>query len=281
MQLFQRQLPKRCNLYLASDTHVGSLLTHYDGIETLKELVLSDKNARLIHLGDLCEAIMVDDNKRFDPTTQDLSILTPMQQYQRFVEIFRPLSKQLLYVNDGNHDLKHLRTMNFVQYVCSEIGVPYGTYTSKLTVCDDKGRDRFKIFTGHGWGSIRSLAGGPVRRKANMKVSLQQKLEGKAGDCVLMAMGHTHRTIVSRPERELYMTDDSARLIQNYTQSPQMSDYIPPNLRWYVNTGNFLKNQLLGVSGYAERAGYDPMPLGFIKVIVDEWQIVDVKKIFV
>jgi len=224
---------------------------------------------------------MVDDNKRFDPTTQDLTILTPMQQYQRFVEIFRPLAKQILYVNDGNHDLKHLRVMNFVQSICTEMGVPYGTYTSKLTVCDDKGRNRFKIYTGHGWGSLTSGADDPIRRKSNMKLSLKRKLAGKAADCVLMAMGHSHKLIVSRPERELYMIDDGAKLTQRYTTAQQDGEYIPAHLRWYVNTGSFLKNQILGASGYAERAGYDPVPLGFTKVVIEDWKIVDVKKIYV
>jgi predicted phosphodiesterase len=280
MQLFTRQLPKKCNLYLAGDTHVGSLLTHYDGINQIKESVLSDRNARLIFVGDLCESILTDDNKRFDPTTQDLQILTPMQQYQRFVEIFEPVAKQIVYINSGNHDYKHIRIMDFVETICKQLGVPYGTYTSKLTVQDDKGRNRFKIFTGHGWGSLSSTADDPIRRKSNMKLSLKRKLMNKAADCVLMACGHTHKLIISRPEKELYMTDDGSRLIQNYTEAPQNAPNIPAHLRWYVNTGNFLKNQVIGASGYAERAGYDPSEMGYVKVIIEDWQIADVKKVY-
>ena len=279
MQLFQRKLPDQCNIYLLGDLHIGSMLTHYHGIEDIKQTILNDPIGYVILMGDLAEAILVDDNKRFDPTTQDLTVLTPGDQYRRFVEIFSPLKDRILFSLAGNHDLKHLRIANFVEEACRELSIPYGTYTSKLTVVGGaKNRLRFKIYVGHGWGHMDSVADDPIRREANMQLRLKKLLQYKAGDCILMAMGHTHKLLVAKPTKELYITDDGKALKQHYTVSIQNSAYIPPYLRWYANTGSFLRNQTLGTSGYAERAGYDPCELGCIKVIVED-QIVDVLKI--
>jgi hypothetical protein len=281
MQLFQKQLPKKCDLILASCVHIGSKLTHYDGIAQLKDELLSKPTNRMIFLGDLCEAILVDDSKRFDPDTQDLEILTPGQQYQRFIDIFKPCAKQILYINTGNHDYKHIKTIDLVDWVCHELKVPYGTYSSKMAVTDGKGRVRFKVYTTHGNGGISSIADDPIRKLANMKLGLKRKLSPLAADCYLMAMAHTHRLIVSPPENELYLTDNGETLKQHYTTAEQDASYIPAHLRWYVNTGSFLKNQILGASGYAERAMYSPVELGYVKALVEDWQIIDIQKMLV
>jgi hypothetical protein len=279
MRLFQKKLPRNCNLLLASCTHIGSILTHYAGLEQLKDELLSDPTNRLIFMGDLCEAILVDDVKRFDPKTQDLTILTPGDQYQRFIDIFKPCAKQILYINTGNHDYKHIKTIDLVEWVCQQLKVPYGTYSSKLTVLDSKGRSRFKIYTTHGNGSISSIADDPIRKLANMKLGLKRKLAPLAADCYLQAMAHTHKLIVSPPERELYITDNGEALKQNYTVAQQDAEYIPAHLRWYINTGSFLKNQILGASGYAERAMYAPVELGYARVVIEDYQIVNAQKV--
>ena len=278
MQLFTHALPQKFNLYLASDFHVGCVLTDYDRIGQLVDMVRSKPSNRLIVLGDLAESIAVDD-KRFDEETVDKTLITPMRQYERVTDILRPVAKQILYINDGNHDYKLSKYINFIRdVVCKQLEVPYGTYSSKLTVTDSKGKTRFKLFTTHGYGNVSSHADDPIRRKSNMKLSLKRKLAAKAADCVLMAMGHTHKLVISRPERSLYLTDSGEYIKQHYTQTAQERAYIPDHLRWYVNTGSFLKLFALGCSGYAERFGYDPVELGAVQIEIDGG-IQDVKKI--
>ena len=278
MQLFLKTLPKKCNIYLASDLHVGSLNTHYVGIQHFVDSVNSDPDGFAIIIGDLAEAICVDD-KRFDPETADLSLPTPVRQYQKVVEILRPIADKILYINDGNHDYKLSNVINFIRdVVCKDLNIKYGTYSSKIAILNEKGKVRFKIFTTHGSRSISSSADDPIRQKANMKLSLKRILHQKAADCVVMACGHTHKLIVSRPERSLFLTDNKKWIKQNYTSAQQNSEYIPPSLRWFINTGSFLKLYNLGTSGYAERFGYDPVELGYVKVSVDDI-VVDVQKI--
>lgn len=281
MQLFSRILPKACEIVLISDTHIGSSLTHYTGIKKAIDYVAAGKNRFMIVIGDLCEAISTDDLKRFDMGTIDLSIPIPMQQYNYWVELFRPIAKKILYINEGNHDFKHHRYADFVKdVVCKELNVPFGTYSSKLTITNQKGDTRFKLYTTHGFGIMTTAADDPIRRKSNLRLSLNRKLQHKAADCVLMAMGHTHQLIISRPEASTYLYDDAEAIYEGITHAPQNSQYIPDNMRWYVNTGSFLKSQALGISSYAERAGYNPSALGYAVISIDG-NIQDVRKILV
>ena len=281
MQLISKQIPKNCIIHLAGDMHIGSLLTHWDGIYALRDAILSDPQSRLIVMGDAIEAILVDDNKRFDPQTTDVEILTPGEQYDRFVETFQPIAKQILYVLTGNHETKHLRFGDLTAKGCRELKVPYGTYSTKFTALDSKKQPRFKMYTTHGFGSIGSVAGTPRQRAAAMEVALTRKLMNKAADCILMAKGHTHKIIIARPISELYLTDNGEAIKQHYTTTLQNAIEIPISLRWYVNTGSFMKNQILGASGYAERFGYDPVELGWTKAIIEDYQIANVEKVTV
>lgn len=282
MQLFTRCLPADCDIYLASDLHIGSLGTHYDGINQLIGSVASGENNYLVLLGDLAEAICCDD-RRFDPDLNDASMTTPMRQYMQVIELLKPVAEKILYINDGNHDNKHSNTIGFIRdVVCRELNIPYGTYSSKLTVTDRKGIPQFKLFTTHGYGSVGSAADDPIRRKANMRLTLKRRLQNKAADVSLMAMGHSHKLLISPPTHALYLYDDGERVKQSYLKPVhEIDSYIHPDHRWFVNTGSFLKNQVLGASGYAERFGYDPTELGYCVAEIRDSQIEHVRKVVV
>lgn len=276
MQIFSRAFSPEFRLYLGGDFHIGSLMTHYDGIKQFVQMVDNDDDGYAIILGDLCEAICVDD-KRFDPNTNDPNMTVPGLQYKKARELLEPISDKILFINDGNHDYKHYRVINMVKdLVCEPLKVPYGTYTSKLIVKDNKGKIHCKVFTGHGWMSLTSTADDPIREKSNLLLSLKRRLKNKAGDCVLMAIGHTHKLLCSEPIHRLYMVDNCSHLKQKYFNSDGPGDFIHPDHRFYVNTGSFLKNQVIGASGYAERAGYDPVELGYAIAHFENWQPVRV-----
>jgi hypothetical protein len=48
-----------------------------------------------------------------------------------------------------------------------------------------------------------------------------------------------------------------------------------------VNTGSFLRSYVPFETTYAERAGYDPLPLGCAKVIIRDGEIVDVEEVYI
>lgn len=279
MQLFNRSLPKKCRIVLTSDWHIGSRHTHYDGIEECVRDIAKPSTYAII-LGDLAEAMTVDDH-RFDPNTNDLTTPTVMKQYERVADILRIIKDKVLYINDGNHDYRHAKVVNFLEdIVCRNLGIPYGTYSSKLTISDNQGKARLKFYTTHGYGSIGSSADDPIRQKSNLRLSLKRKMAKQAGDCHLMAMGHTHKLLTAHPEHNLYLTDDGTTIKQHYFDTLQTADpYIHPDHRYYANTGSFLKSQIIGCSGYAERFGYPPEPMGYIVVHINDWKIERIEKV--
>ncbi len=274
MELLSKTLPKTHNLILASDLHDGSVLFRRDSAKAIVSRVQSEPDTFIALGGDLIEAICVDD-KRYQSATTEEPI--PLVQAQNVIDLLRPISDKILFILGGNHEWALHKFGDIAKFICEQLGVFYGTYTCKCSIRDEKNRQMYKLFYTHGAGSIKSTADDPLRREANMKLQLKQKLKNKAADCELMCMGHTHKLIVAEPMNSLYLTDDGKKLKQNYT-GPGAGAYIPPDLRWYANTGSLMKLYAQGTSGYAERFGLDPVELGFVEVIVKEGRIQSVEK---
>lgn len=287
MKLIERTLPRTHRLYLFGDTHEGSILKHRKGVKKMKKRILADPAAYAFHMGDVAEGITIDD-KRYCRDTIDPKTPTPVHQYNAAAEELYEIRDRLLGILDhGNHDWTIAsRYGNSVENIVArelwgkDKAKDYcGTYSCKLSIKDSKGNLMYKSFLTHGNGSINSTADDPVRREANMHLSLKRKLHKKAGDCVIMAHAHTHKLLVKPPIRELYLTDDGKHIKQQYTEIDQTEGYIPPDLRWYINTGSFYKLYHDGVSSYAERASYDPVELGYAVVHVKDGIIKDVEKV--
>ena len=119
------------------------------------------------------------------------------------------------------------------------------------------------------------------RRKANRELSLKSKFTEKFGDCLLNSMGHTHQLIVVRPIPQPYMATVDNGLKMKYTKPTKTDGFIDPDHRWYVNTGSFYRAYKDGVSSYVEKAGYNPVELGFAVVRVRGGNIEDIDKIIV
>jgi hypothetical protein len=176
----------------------------------------------------------------------------------------------------GNHEVKLQKFGNLALLMADEIGVPYGTYSSVLSISDSHGV-MYRIYLAHGWGSINSSLNQPDERHHSDKRSLKRKLFPKVAHCGVMAMGHTHKLLVKPPSHELYLSGED-HLKQHYTKHNYTQDYIHPDLRWYVNTGSFYKLYGEGAgSGYAERAGFNPNILGFPIIKVVDREIVDIE----
>ena len=114
-----------------------------------------------------------------------------------------------------------------------------------------------------------------------MNLSLERKLKQKMADCAIAAMGHTHKLLVAKPTEQLYLTSDEKEMYHHYTKSDPTAEYIPPDHRWYINTGSFLRLFLKGISGYAERAMYDPIQMGFAVARIRDCEIQGVDKVYV
>ena len=282
MEILSYKLPKNWNLFLFGDDHVGAALRHDSGWEQLVDMMHSEYGGIPsgrnygVHHGDCIEAIMTDDPRYSEFETREQNILA---QIYGSIKALHPIRKKLLTVLDGNHPAKLHRFGKITEHICKEIKVKYGTWSAKLIYNDKRGNLQFKHFATHGAGSISSVADDPERRKTNMRLSLKRKLKYAFGDTILGSMGHTHKILICKPTKDLYITDKNGKHKQHYTGAPtKPTNYIHPDFRWFVNTGAFLKLYGDGFSGYAERAGYPPIELGFCVAKIRNGQLVEITK---
>lgn len=285
MRRLDKVLPRTHNIYLFGDTHEGTIYKHRKGLRRMIQRLADDPIGYGVHMGDLAEAIEVTD-RRYCLQTVDPISPTPLRQYKASIEELLPIADKLLVILEGNHDFKLVSRYgsSIQELVCPALAGNrdplsiYGTYTCRLSIYDKKGL-MYKLLLFHGSGMNKSHADNVARRNLNMKLGLQRKLSPLAGDCLVMAMGHTHKLLVKEPEPELYLTDSGKGIEEAHTGSLQTAPYIPPDLRWYVNTGCFYKLYEEGVSGYAERAGYPPNELGYAVIRVKNGIVKDVERV--
>ena len=281
MKLLRCELPLNHNVFFFGDLHLGTVLCHRDGIQQLigamQGSYKSCSNNYGICMGDMIEAITIDD-KRYDMETTAEPY--PLQQLHDAVTTLTPIASKLLVILKGNHEHKLWRFGDLAAEIASQLNVPYGTYSSKLTINSKDGKYLYKIFVSHGRKGVNSAADDPIRRATNMALTLKRHLKFKAGDAVIMAKGHTHKLIVCEPESELYLIDNTKEIKQQHITSSQNAPYIHPDHRYYINTGSFYKLYGKdGISGYAEIAEYDPLVLGYAVATVRDGKLQGVDKV--
>lgn len=276
MKLLTTQLPNDHNFFFFGDAHQDSPLSSDKGWDALVNAMLSEydgcKNNYGAEGGDDIEAITIDD-KRYSVEDRKTTAL-PLLQMRDAVKKRQPIKHLLRYKLMGNHELKLEKFGNLMADMCESLGVPYGTYTTKLTVNTTEDNLMYKTFDTHGRKGINSTADDPLRRETNLELTLKRQLKFKAGDCAVMLKHHTHKLIVCKPKSELYLTDNGNTIKQNYTSWGQTEPYIHPDARWYGNAGSLLRLYGDGMSGYAEIAEYDPVELGWLVLKVRDRKIV-------
>lgn len=273
MELLSRELPINHKLILSSDWHLGSLMFNEGAARDIIARVKKEKNTYIALGGDLIEAIAVDD-KRFQHSTTTDPI--PLVQANKVIEMLKPIAHKILFVLEGNHEFAVSRIGDLAAHMARTLGVPYGTYSCKCSI-QNEGKQMYKLYYTHGFGSINSKLADPIAREAAMKLAVKKKLMELACDVEVFAMGHTHKLLISTPMRQLGLVDDGVKIKQQYTEMGTGS-YIHPDLRFYCNTGSLMKLFALGVSGYAERAGYSPVETGYCQIEVKDGKIQTVTK---
>ncbi len=281
MQLLTVNLPRDHKIYFLGDVHLGTKACHKEAFLGVIDRIHGEKNSRAIGMGDMIEAISHRD-RRYQPDIIDPEMPTSLEALNKLVGWFMPIKEKILGLLDGNHEIvlsadgHHMK-----EIVCKQLGVPYGTYTAKFSIrtTSKTAPQMYKIFTWHGARSLQSYAGDVIRQTANMKEMLKRRLKNKAGDCLIMAMGHAHKLIVVPPTEKLYLVDEGGKVKQKYTKVVKGEDFIPEDHRYYLCTGGFLRYQILGVSSYVERMGFDPVQLGYPVANIENGEVVNVEKV--
>ena len=282
MEIITQVVPDDFNLFLFGDLHRGSVhfcQTSYNRfLNTFESPFDGVSENYAVNQGDNIEALATDD-RRFDLTNADLTGWKAREsfidaQIQSAIDLLKPLGERLVVVLKGNHEHTIERITNAGSRIASGLGVPYGTYSVVINYVDKNGSLLFKHYATHGRKQLSSIADDPVRQRANMELQLKRAVKSKFGDTLLNSMGHAHKIITAKPRPQLYLTTGED-IEQRYTKPRKRTGYIEPNHKWYACTGSFLRTFVLGVDGYAERAGYDPVELGCVVAKIRDREIVD------
>lgn len=289
MRLISCSLPPDHKIYWLGDTHEGYSAQYTQGlVETIDEIARND-DAYWVHMGDICETL-TPDNPFYDPIVlkkdpeyKDAPSV-PYVQAMQAAKMFAPIQHKCLFVLQGNHERRARRWGDLAYIFAKEMKIPhlYGGYTCKLSVHDNRKSNRlmYKTFQFHGRSIPQTRAGSERQRRANREASLQRVLAPLAGDCVIMAMGHTHHLLVSSPiDNRLYLVDQNGKISQRYIKWASTATYIEPDNRYYLNTGSFVRTQVLGMDTYSEICGYPPVELGYPVSHVESGVITGVKEI--
>lgn len=282
MQRIQQELPLDCEIVFCGDTHGGSHLTHYDGINAMIDYIGSQKNCFWAHGGDWCESIVVDD-KRFsqDGTKEPM----PLKQAKEMVRIFRPIADKCIVGLLGNHERKLLKFGNIVkEVICATkkeggLEIPYGTMTSRICFTHNK-KHFFNVFFTHHMPTLRSNAKDYIQAKANIEAALKKTLQDRIGDCAIMIGAHTHQLLAVEPISKLFVVDGKRGVKQGYTEGTLGNGgYIHPDFRYYGSSGSFRKHYVDGIDDYGE--AYAPVELGFLSLKLDGGKVAWWKKVTV
>lgn len=291
MRLLKFIAPDDFNLFLFGDIHAGNRAFSKDAwnyfINTVNsefEGIGPEKNYS-VFMGDAADFITRKDD-RFDP---DIHKITPLEAIDDIKTFFEPIKHTVLAFLRSNHDNFIKEIGDVAKYMCKQIWgaeednpvrAKYATESAKITFLDKAENRMFKVFVEHGKKSVNSTADDMIRIESNLRLILKRHMRFKHTDCAVNAKAHIHKLLVQPPTPPLCMKDDTKKLIHFYPdpRAYHKLDYIPPEFRWYVATGSFLRLYVVNATTYSERAEYDPVDLGFPVVICRDQRVQDVKR---
>jgi predicted phosphodiesterase len=247
------------------DMHVGALACDEAMIEQVIKDVVNDENAYIIGMGDYTDSVNRKD-PRFDPSNlapwisvRDLTDIARVQR-DRFLDIVRPaaLAGKFLCLLEGNHEtaIKHHSERDIYSEIVTTIKQWQGMAEDEILGLGYEGwlqmifhrsesREHTNIVTfnlHHGYGGGRR-PGGNVNRLADRMA---------AYDADIFLMGHTHK-------------DDAHKEV---VTSLDREGNIATRTKHGVYTGSFLRSFVGDSDTYSSRAGYAPLPIGNIEIML-------------
>jgi predicted phosphodiesterase len=272
MQRIITEIPLDCEIAITSCTHIGSFLCHYRAIDNMVKYVKEKPTRRLIHLGDIIEAVTTDD-KRYH--VEGMKEPIPLKQIEEAVTIFQPIKDQIITALGGNHELKLHRFGNLAELFCKNLGIPYGTRTARVIF--NSGKHLFNGFFTHDVPVFRTNAKDYLQRQANVLAAMKIALQYRMADCALMCCGHVHQLLVVPPAPILYLTDGEKSVQQHYLSGDMgTGGFINPDQRWYGAAGSFRKKFQDGIDDYSD--AYNPVELGYLICTIQNGIITSLEK---
>lgn len=264
-------------IYNCSDFHVGSRAFHEEAANSLIERVINER-AFLTFGGDAIEGKTID-SPHFNPDGLNPKQLNIHKQADAFVELMKPIANRMLMLQLGNHELYLLKNFDIIQYMCEKLGRPeiQGDYQTWLNV------NGCTMHYWHGRPTMPRGAKDPIQREANQKAWLKNRMQGLAGSAQAHYMAHTHQCLVVPPIEQYALLDHGDNVHGKYfIESVREVDgdvWVPPDARWYANTGTLRRGGSFDHVDYSEIAGYTPPPIACTKTTIFKDRIVNVEKV--
>lgn len=272
MRILRMRVEEDSEIFLAGDTQWGNAGTSESGWDALCERLSSDgdgaRDRHLCLMGDLIECITIDDS-RFSWDQSRIHTIRAQRDYA--ISRIEPVKQYLRILLRGNHEHRVAGNYGDISAeLASLLRCDYGGYVCVVEcVSRRRGRLLFRLFLHHGFGKLTSSAKDSVQRRANMMAALRQRLQHLFAGAVVMAMGHTHQLLVVPPDQTLQVGARGGELHAYYrgrdhgAAVAQDAAIVPPDDRWYINTGSFLRTYIADGDGYAEMRGLPPVEIGY------------------
>lgn len=209
------------------DLHLGDKNCDYDLIKNRVEEASKTIGHYFILTGDLINNAIA--NSKSDIYGEELS---PMEQINKVVELFRPIKDKIIGICSGNHERRTYKEtgIDIMYMVAVHLGLTdvYSSENAVIFIRFGDKRPTYSLYVMHGSG------GG---KKPASKISKLSEM-GSVIDADIFIHSHTH---LPATYREAY-----------YRTSPQRCSVTLVD-KLYVNTG-----ATLNYGGYAEVNGYSP-----------------------
>jgi UDP-2,3-diacylglucosamine pyrophosphatase LpxH len=222
----------RVGIVPIGDIHVGSGQCDWDKVLRELDYILNTPDTYMLGMGDYCD--MASKMVRKGPCVFD-STLSPMQQYEKIYNAFRPLAEQgkVLGLLRGNHEewIHEDSGIDIVSLLCRELRVPYLGSACDLVI--NVNAQRYAGYILHGSSNAKT--------SSSKLVSLLNITKDIYANFFIM--GHVHQIAVAKTSKRI-----DGKEIKCY----------------YVTSGHFLKFE----GGYAQTFGMSSSPTGTAKIML-------------
>jgi hypothetical protein len=242
---------ERFTVYLAGDLHLGDKDCDEDAwARLISEVKTNPGVTRLILMGDYIYNFPKHDSRNWGkkPTKSDV-----LDLYTGIRDSLKPIRNRISLILAGNHDYDWMKAegIDFVNWLCAELGVPYGGYESylryKVKGPGEQGRN-FDVLAWHGFGGGRTVGGAFNKVRNPIDVFREPSV---------VAMGHLHRLGF---QHEQYMAVDEKRL-----------DVVSTD-QYFVLTGGYQKGYAPPESSYISMRMLPPVAIGAMRLSVQPFR---------
>lgn len=256
------------SLYSIGDAHIGALNCAESELIALVHKIAQDENAFWVGGGDLLDAVILQDVKRFDVNSLPNWMVSGAAneikkrvgdivsaQKKRFLSIVGPIKHKCLGLIEGNHEeaiAKH-HNRDVMAELCEALDVPNLTDCAfirlrfKRLSSKQSGGVVVTLFVCHGHGGGRTSGAEPNK--------LFKLAADKYADIILT--GHSHSFHIHPPIPVLTLPHGGKLL-----KEPMIRE------KYVANWGSFMFTYKEGPSTYASRANYPVRPMYTVETTI-------------